>query len=122
MTRIRSKISKAPNGQLSFRPSDDAVVPLPALPESVYLKARGSNPPRTWVSGLGEKVRRQGLGEVVAAARRWYVKGVEQLLSDATTQDVSGDYLEAWLREAHPKIYRDVDEDDHEFSELTTRS
>merc|ERR1712194_78469 len=72
----------------------------------------GSNPPRTWVSGLAEQLRSVGAGSVVSAAQAAFTVEVERLLSDPKDMDKEGDYFEAWLRECHPAIYEDVDTSD----------
>lgn len=73
-----------------------------------YLKAKGSDPPRLWVSGLVDSVERAGLGGLVQRARQWFETAVNSLLDDPKS-DPEGDYFKAWLRECHPEIYKDVD-------------
>jgi hypothetical protein len=113
LSRIRSLIQKTTHGgELVQRQSDEGLVPVKAAPVDRYLKARGSEPPRTWVSGLGDKVRSGGCGEVVDAAKKWLWESVLEIVSDKA--DSSGDYFMNWLRECHNEIYNDVDRTDTE--------
>lgn len=120
--RTRS-LAYLPPGQktasLMRRPDDQGLVPIKAAPLDVYLKARGSQPPRTWVSGLVQQLERSGAHEIVKAARAWYLDSAKQLLAHAKG-DGSGDYFVAFLRQAHRDIYDDIDVRDPE--ELTKKT
>jgi len=111
LMRIRSRGHRtAPNKTLCRRPSDLGILPVKVAPLDKYLKARGSNPPRTWVSGLATKVRGEEGGEqFVEALQSWYRKSVMRLLSNPKDGDRTGDYFAAFLREAHPEIYTQID-------------
>jgi len=111
LTRIRSRGHlAAPARTLSRRPSDLGILPVKAAPIDKYLKARGSNPPRTWVSGLAAKVQAEEGGmQFVEVLRTWYRKSVMKLLANPKDGDRSGDYFAAFLREAHPEIYNQID-------------
>lgn len=95
------------------RPDDQGLVPIKAAPLDVYLKARSSQPPRTWVSGLVDQLERSGAHEFVKAARAWYLDSAKQLLAHSKG-DGSGDYFVAFLRQAHRAIYNDIDVRDPE--------
>jgi len=114
-SRIRSRAFKpADGGPLRRRPHDQGLVPVPAAPVDRYLKARGSIPPRTWVSGLAEKLVACGGDAVVKAAQSWFRTSVMQLLGDPKEWDLEGDYFVHWLRECHREIYDDIDTSDPE--------
>lgn len=98
---------------LQQRPSCRGSVPVRAAPVDRFLKARGSNPPRTWVSGLAERLTIAGAGNVVAAAQEWLVTSVDQLLSNPKG-DPDGDWFKVWLRECHREIHDDIDTCDAE--------
>jgi len=85
-----------------------------AAPLDRYLKARGSNPPRTWVSGLSQRLCEKGGKDFVDALQVWYRKCVVKILSDPKRLDKSGDYFAAYLRESHPDIYNQIDPSDPE--------
>jgi len=112
---LRSLAYVPPGGTAPLRrPSARRKVPVRSAPVDRYLKARGSQPPRTWVSGLAEQVRAAGAEEEVAAARAWYLSSVEALLSDPKEGDTEGDYFAAYLRACHREIYEDIDRSDPE--------
>lgn len=113
LARIRSLSFRPGPGEALFRrPADQGLLPTRAAPVDMYLKAKSSSPPRTWVSGLAERVRRAGAGQVVEAARRWWSESVDRLLSNPKERDPEGDYFIAWLRECHREVYDDVDTSD----------
>jgi len=89
-------------------------IPVRAAPLERYLKARGSQPPRTWISGLAQRLRAAGSSDVVDAAETWLRDEVRYLLSDPKEADKLGDYFAAWLRAVHRKIYDDIDRSDPE--------
>merc|ERR1740130_2362231 len=112
LTRIRSLAHTeqvGPRRTLSRRPTTGGLVPIKSAPIDRYLKARGSNPPRTWVSGLVAQLRAAGGDEVAAAVQAWYRKVVMKLLANPKHADRSGDYFAAYLRESHPEIYKEID-------------
>jgi len=114
-TRIRSLAHRpAPKRALKRRPTDNGLTPVKAAPLDRYLKARGSNPPRTWVSGLSNRLADKGGKEWVEALQVWYRKCVVKILSDPKRLDKSGDYFAAYLRESHPDIYKQIDPSDPE--------
>jgi hypothetical protein len=111
LTRTRALTHRpSPGADLVQRSHDEGLVPLKAAPVDRYLKARGSFPPRTWVSGLGAQVREGGLGDLVDAAQSWMTRSVLQLLTEKG--DETGDYFVQWLREAHREIWNQVDRSD----------
>ncbi|CAE7884695.1 unc-104, partial [Symbiodinium sp. KB8] len=113
LARIRSlAYEESPGATLQRRPHERPPIAVKALPVDCYLKAGGSSPPRTWVSGLAERVARAGGEAFVSAAQAAYGIQVEQLLADPKNADEDGDYFEAWLREVFPDIYADVDSSD----------
>jgi hypothetical protein len=114
MTRVRSltwdqTIAGAPK---IIRPDARELLPVQAAPIECYVKASGSEPSRTWISGLAEQIRQAGGTDVVAAAQAWYMGSVDDLISDPKMGDDSGDYFAAWLRECHYDIYKDIDHSD----------
>lgn len=113
-TRLRSLAfqPQALEAALLRRPSERPRIPVKAMPVDRFLKARGTEPPRTWVSALAERVRSLGAEATGAAARAAFEREVERLLADPKAADKEGDYFEAWLRECHPQIYDDIDTDD----------
>jgi len=114
--RIRSAAYRQlPSGKLFRRRHPWPPIPVRAAPVGCFLKARGSEPPRTWVSGLAARLAASGAAgaeAVVAAARTAFGREVALLLADPKTADREGDYFEAWLREVHPEIYEDIDTHD----------
>lgn len=84
-------------------------MPIKSAPIDRYLKSRGSNPPRTWVSGLVAELRAAGGDDVADAVQAWYRKVVMKLLANPKHADRSGDYFCAYLRESHPEIYKEID-------------
>jgi hypothetical protein len=83
-----------------------------AAPIDRYLKARGFDPPRTWVSGITEQLRRAGAGQFVEAARAFYFDAVKHMHSDLKANDKEGDNFAAWLRACHRNVYDDIDSAD----------
>lgn len=115
-TYLRSAAYRPPErgAALLRRPCVQRLVPIRVAPLDCYLKARGSDPPRTWVSGLAERLKNAGAGDIVAAAQKWFKDSVECLLTDPKNADDEGDYFAAWLRACHRDIYDDVDRSDPE--------
>lgn len=111
LTHLRSLVYRPAHGAaLVQRPSDYGLVPVKPAPIDCYLKARGSDPPRTWVSGLASKLCDAGGDAVVDAARPWFCASVRTLLSDPKARDHRmGEYFAAWLRECHPDIHHNID-------------
>jgi hypothetical protein len=110
LTRLRSYVYRsAPGAALQQRPYDKGLVPVRAAPTDRYLKAAGSQPPRTWVSGLAMKLRKAGCDSIVDKAQHWFQKSVLKLLADPKAADLHGDYFVAWLRECYPEMYHDID-------------
>lgn len=113
-SRIRSPAFQPPGrgSKPKRRGAELHNVPVRAAPLDRYLKAKGFDPPRTWVSGLAQRLRSAGAGEVVDAAMAWFRDQVEYLLSDPKGADSEGDYFVAWLRACHRTIYDDIDRSD----------
>jgi len=109
LTRIKSLAHIGPERVLSRRPTDDGLTNLKAAPIDRYLKARGSQPPRTWVSGLAATLRAAGGEQFLEGVQSWYRKCVMKLLANPKHVDRSGDYFNAWLRETRPDIYKEID-------------
>lgn len=87
-------------------------VPVRTAPLGFYLKAKGCSPPRTWVSGLVQRLQNTGASKLVDAASAWYRRSVDRLLADPKGADVEGDNFAAWLRACHRDIYNDIDTSD----------
>mmetsp|Transcript_49736 Transcript_49736/g.155649 ORF Transcript_49736/g.155649 Transcript_49736/m.155649 type:complete len:697 (+) Transcript_49736:72-2162(+) len=113
-SRIRSPVLQplGGEGELQRRRVELHKVPVSAAPLDRYIKAKGFDPPRTWVSGLAERLRAAGAGEIVDAAKGWFRDAVEYLLSDPKEADEEGDYFLAWLRTCHRDIHDDIDRSD----------
>jgi len=116
LSRLRSLAYQPPEpgAALQRRPNDQGMIPVRAAPLDCYLKAKGSHPPRTWVSGVAERLRQAGAEDLVAAAEAWYTSAVESFLADPKAGDDDGDYFVAWLREVHRDIFDDIDRTDPE--------
>eukprot|EP00434_Breviolum_minutum_P008953 symbB.v1.2.007888.t1/scaffold489.1/size197246/6 len=114
MTCLRSLTYREADGTLWQRPYDDGLVQVRWAPLGGYLKAKGSDPPRTWISGLAETLRqRHPKAELLLRnAEDWYFHSVQELLADPKGADADGDYFLAWLRECHREVYADVDRSD----------
>eukprot|EP00913_Durusdinium_trenchii_P018126 g17031.t1 len=113
MACLRSLVYREAGGKLWRRPNDGGLVPVRRAPLERYLKAKGSQPPRTWISGLAEQLRSKGAVDFVQRAEEmagdWYFRSVDELLADPKAADADGDYFIAWLRECHREVYADVD-------------
>ncbi|CAE7040414.1 unnamed protein product [Symbiodinium natans] len=110
--RVRSVLHCRPGQGLRRRQDVRRLIPVRSAPVDRFLKARGSSPPRTWVSELAQRVKRGGADDVVSAAHEWYLSSVEAFLNNPKAEDVEGDYFVAWLRECHRDIYEDIDTSD----------
>jgi hypothetical protein len=84
-------------------------IPVRAAPVDRYVKARGFDTPRTWVSGVAEKLRESGQQAFVNKVKNWYWKCVNRMLADPKNVDTMGDNFAAFLRAAHPEIWNDID-------------
>lgn len=112
-SRLRSLVFQTKGrSELWRRPGDHGVIPVKMAPLDRYLKAKGSDPPRTWVSGIAHRLQQAGANDVVSAARQWFAASVKHLLADPKDNDPEGDYFIAWLRECHRNIYDDIDTSD----------
>jgi len=115
LTRLRSSAFTPTAGQkVQRRPGDQGLIPVKAAPLDMYLKSKGSDPPRLWVSDLAHRLRKADAGFIVDAAQKWWRGAVQHLLADPKGAEVDGDYFIAWLREVHRKIYDDIDRSDPE--------
>eukprot|EP00931_Biecheleriopsis_adriatica_P064875 TRINITY_DN39553_c0_g1_i1.p1 TRINITY_DN39553_c0_g1~~TRINITY_DN39553_c0_g1_i1.p1 ORF type:complete len:821 (+),score=156.39 TRINITY_DN39553_c0_g1_i1:32-2464(+) len=114
LARIRSLAYQAhPGAKLQRRPIGQGLVPIRTAPLHRYLKAKGFDPPRLWVSGVAERLRNvPGGAQIVNAAKEWFLRSTNKLLADPRNSDTSGDYFMAWLRACHRGVYRDVDRTD----------
>ncbi|CAL1128114.1 unnamed protein product [Cladocopium goreaui] len=112
MACLRSLTYREASGTLWRRPGDGGLVPVRRAPLHGYLKAKGSDPPRTWISGLAQGLQQQGAEALVHQAEDWYFRSVEELLADPKGADADGDYFMAWLRECHREVYADIDRSD----------
>jgi hypothetical protein len=83
-------------------------IPIRSAPVDRYLKARGFDTPRTWVAGLGEKLRQAGKESFVNTVREWYWNSVNPMLADPKNVDTTGDYFAAYLQAAHRDMYEDL--------------
>jgi hypothetical protein len=83
-----------------------------ALPLDRYLKARGFDTPRTWISGLAEQLRKVGAAHVADAAKAFFRDAVNRMLIDPKEGDSEGDNFIAWLRACHRDVFGDIDTSD----------
>jgi hypothetical protein len=83
-------------------------IPIRAAPVDRYVKARGFDTPRTWVSGIAEQLRQAGQQSFVNKVKSWYWNSVNKLLADPKNADKTGDNFVAYLRAAHQEIFRDI--------------
>lgn len=100
------------------RPDEhNRLVPVRYAPMHCYLKARGSDPPQTWISALQSNLRSVTDGQakfLLEEVRKWYERSVRYLLQDPKNCDGNGDYFAAYLRAVRRDIYDDVDRSDPE--------
>jgi hypothetical protein len=87
-------------------------VTVTAAPIDRFLKARGFDVPRTWISGLSEKLRQHGAGQFVCAAKDFFRESVGNSLVDPKKADPTGDIFAAWLRACHRQVWDDIDHTD----------
>jgi hypothetical protein len=104
-----AKLMRRPLGKCSDRRRP---IPVRALPMERYLKARGFNTPRTWISGLAEQLRLVGAEHLVNVAKAFYREAVNRMLVDPKGGDLQGDNFVAWLRACHRDVFKDVDKSD----------
>eukprot|EP00928_Gymnodinium_smaydae_P045745 TRINITY_DN30454_c0_g1_i3.p1 TRINITY_DN30454_c0_g1~~TRINITY_DN30454_c0_g1_i3.p1 ORF type:complete len:841 (+),score=162.46 TRINITY_DN30454_c0_g1_i3:53-2575(+) len=114
--RVRSLVYQAHSGAaLQRRSSDYGLIPVRTAPLDRYLKAKGFDPPRLWVSGLAERLMGvPGGSSIVEDAKNWYLNSTNHLLKNPRDSDASGDYFIAWLRACHRGVFRDIDRSDPE--------
>jgi len=114
LAQVRSLAYRPPgeNAKLFRRPAVRSKIPVRTAPLDRYLKARGSDPPRTWTSALAARLREGGCADLVADAERWIRESVTCLLVDPKEADTEGDYFAAWLRACHRDIWDDIDRSD----------
>mmetsp|Transcript_100696 Transcript_100696/g.323321 ORF Transcript_100696/g.323321 Transcript_100696/m.323321 type:complete len:731 (+) Transcript_100696:3-2195(+) len=111
--QTRSLAYQPPGGGPLFRRlAVQSKIPVRAPPLERCLKARGSNPPRTWISGIADRLQKAGCSELVIAVQKWFRESVEYLLTDPKEADEEGDYFAAWLRACHREIWDDIDKSD----------
>jgi len=119
LTCLRSLLYQV--GEATYRrPSDHGLVPVRHAPRHCFLKARGTDPPRTWTSALQPRLLQSAKNhpdtkKLVQEARTWYRRSVQYLLQDPKNADETGDYFAAYLRAAHRDVYDDVDRSDPEI-------
>ncbi|CAE7169042.1 unc-104, partial [Symbiodinium pilosum] len=114
---VRSQLCVAETGEVQRRPpgvcaSGRRTIPVRAAPVDRFLAARGFQEPRTWLSGIAERLRSRGAGDIVTAAKVWYQTAVNKMLADPKGADAEGDNFVAWLRACHGKIFSDIDTHD----------
>jgi len=114
---IRSLAHATPDAVLKRRPLGQCSdrrrpIPVRSMPMDRYLKARGFETPRTWISGLAEQLRAVGADHLVAAAKVFYREAVNRMLVDPKGGDQQGDNFVAWLRACHRDVFRDIDRSD----------
>lgn len=120
---VRSPIMKAWNGatgeyEWHKRSNEEHDLTFPMLPVKCFLKARGSNPARTWSSHLFALLEQDGseeLRELAVAAREWVLGDIKTHCTDPKHSDDEiggGEWFLSYLREAFRDIYDDIDHTD----------
>lgn len=113
---VRSPICLNEAGVMTRRNDSDSIS-FRHLPISCYLKAKGSEPPRTWLSALhaGLASRTEKAAALASVARQWALDAIEHFAKDPKgndDQENGGEWFVAWLRAAHREIYDDIDTSD----------
>lgn len=120
---VRSPIMKAWNidtGEYEWHKRNDEEHDLtfPIFPINIFLKAKNSDPPRTWSSQLFHSLQEDGesdLGNLANSAREWILNDCERQCFDPKHADDEiggGEWFLAYLREVHRDIYDDIDHTD----------
>jgi len=111
---VRSPVRLSESGVMSRRNDEKNVLNQLYLPINCYLKAVGSDPPRSWLAALFSKLLAKGgdAAKLAAAAKQWAIDTVEHISLDPKghdDQENGGEWFLAWLRETHRDIYDDID-------------
>jgi hypothetical protein len=128
---VRSPILKEWDAQSNTyiwkkRPECYEHISFPFFPYAFHLKAKGSNPPRTWSSQLHNNLlvsddnRQRSFAEKVT---EWTLRRIRYVSQDPKLHDdlkTGGDWFGGYLRAAHREIYDDIDHTD--VAELLTRN
>ena len=102
------------------RDNEENDLTLPLLPINSFLKARGSNPPRTWSSNIFASLMEsedQGLRDMATHVRDWTLNNIAKQCSDPKLADDEiggGEWFIAYLRQCHRDIYDDIDTSDQQ--------
>jgi len=115
-TWVRSPI-RLKGQRIKRRNDKDSVIEFPYFPIGAYLKAKGTNPPRTWLSDLFARCAARGgdAERLAKAARTWALDGIAHMAKDPKGHDTpehGGDWFAAYLRAVHRDMYDDLDTSD----------
>ncbi|KAL7542110.1 hypothetical protein ACHAWF_007092 [Thalassiosira exigua] len=117
---VRSPIMKcwnASTGEYEWhrRENEESDLTLPLFPLKSVLKARGSNPARTWSSDVISTLLEsdcQELRDLATNARDWALKDIQKHADDPKLSDDEiggGEWFLGYLRQCHREIYDDID-------------
>jgi len=97
------------------RPEPDEHISFPFFPYGFHLKAKGSEPSRTWSSQLHNNLYASKdplQKEFAESVTTWIIRGIKYLAEDPKLHDdaeCGGEWFEGYLRAAHRDIYDDID-------------
>lgn len=122
---VRSPVQKdldSISGQYKLRRRHDneGNVTFPFFPFNCFLKAKGSNPSRTWSSQLFHKLTRdsgedKSCVDLAYSARKWILESIHACSNDpknADDKEGGGEWFLAFLRANYREIYDDIDRTD----------
>lgn len=90
--------------------NDDHNLSFPMLPVKAFLKAKGSQPPKTWSSNLYSKLQeddRQEWNNFALRTQEWILEDIKKHCLDPKLSDDGiggGDWFMSYLREAHREM------------------
>uniref|UniRef100_A0A7S2XKA7 Uncharacterized protein n=1 Tax=Attheya septentrionalis TaxID=420275 RepID=A0A7S2XKA7_9STRA len=114
---VRSPLQKIGDSYYE-RDMSELETKFPFFPLTAFLKAKGSNPSRTWSSQLYHDLMNASstnsiFSKWAEASRSWAVENIKECMDDFKGTDLDGgQWFQAYLRKAHPDIYNDIDVSD----------
>jgi len=121
---VRSPIQKVwnvKNKEYKWKERDDEEgnVTFPYFPFNCFLKAKGSEPSRTWSSNLYSKLIEEHKDPnciaLATSAKKWTLEAIQSHLDDPKKSDDTeggGEWFLSFLRANHRIIYDDIDRSD----------
>lgn len=114
---VRSPVQVDGRGNIKRRNQEANMCEFPHLPLGCFVKAKGSDPPRTWLSALDARLAARGgeFAELVASAKSRVLEQIAYIAEDPKghdDQENGGEWFVAFLREVHRNIYDDIDRSD----------